>query len=67
MAAISRMKKALGGKYTCYVLIACSTPAENGNMDVEMHFEGDETLAAFLVENASQAFEERQGLQESGC
>jgi hypothetical protein len=41
----------------CYVLITCSKPNENGGMNVEMSYEGDETLAAFLVENAAQVFE----------
>ena len=56
---LSEIKEKLGDKCSCCVLITCSEPAKNGKMEVEMHFEGDETLAAFLVNNASQVFEER--------
>jgi hypothetical protein len=34
-------------------------------MDVEMSYEGDETLAAFLVDNASQVFDEKRFARES--
>lgn len=49
----------------CYVLISCTTPDANGNMEVNMKFEGDETLAAFLVQNASQVFEDQRNERES--
>lgn len=56
---ISQARKMLGGRYACYVIIACSAPSKEGKMDVEMSYEGDESLAAFLVDNASQAFDDR--------
>ena len=62
---LSRLKKDLGPKCACYVLITCSEPTSDGKMEVELHYEGDATLASFLVENASQAFDERNGLRES--
>jgi hypothetical protein len=49
----------------CRVIISCSEPDENGQMEVEMHYEGDESLAAFLVQNAAQVFDERLDRQES--
>jgi len=58
-AALTRVKKAIGDNCACYVLITCSKPTENGKMEVEMDFDGDEELAAFLVENASQVFDQR--------
>lgn len=42
----------LARKNACYVLIACGEPAEDGKMQVEMTFEGDECLAAYLIESA---------------
>jgi hypothetical protein len=57
---LAQIKKAIGGNCACYVLITCSHPAATGKMEVEMDFEGDEDLAAFLIENASQVF--NQGL-----
>jgi hypothetical protein len=64
-AAFDRFKKELGDEYGCFVLIACTTPSQDGKMEVEMDYEGDETLAAFLVENASQVFEGRHLTRET--
>jgi hypothetical protein len=62
---LAELKRTLGAKWSCCVLITCTEPEKNGKMEVEMNFDGDETLAAFLVENASQVFEERCFAQES--
>lgn len=59
------IKKALGDNCACYVLITCSEPNSSGNMEVELNYEGDESLAAFLVENASQVFDNRGNRRES--
>ena len=44
-------------KQACYVLITCSDPSEDGDMEVEMTYEGNEDLVAYLVENARQFFQ----------
>lgn len=36
----------------CTVLIKCGQPAEDGKMQVEMVYEGDASLAAYLIESA---------------
>lgn len=36
----------------CYVLITCGQPSEDGKMQVEMTYEGDASLAAYLIESA---------------
>lgn len=59
------IKKALGEKCACYVLITCTEPSADGKMEVEMNYEGDECLAAYLVENATQVFEDRFSRRES--
>ncbi|MBS0625970.1 MAG: hypothetical protein JSS32_07965 [Verrucomicrobia bacterium] len=56
---MEKIKKELGERHACYVLITCSEPSGSGKMEVEMSYEGDETLAAFLLENASQVFDEK--------
>lgn len=49
----------------CYVLITCTEPDESGKMQVALDYEGDETLAAYLVENAAQVFDnERSGMRK---
>ncbi|MGB7978863.1 MAG: hypothetical protein WCF19_06870 [Chlamydiales bacterium] len=63
--AEKEIKKALGNTCACYVLITCTEPNVDGKMDVEMSYDGDESLAAFLVENARQVFEDRFKRRES--
>ncbi|MBI3901063.1 MAG: hypothetical protein HY324_02805 [Chlamydiia bacterium] len=36
----------------CYVLITCGKPSADGKMAVEMTYEGDPTLASYLLESA---------------
>jgi hypothetical protein len=64
-AALARLKKDLGEAYSCFVLITCTQPDAAGKMEVALDFEGDETLAAFLIENAAQVFEDRGISKES--
>jgi hypothetical protein len=63
--AEKEIKKALGAKCACYVLITCTEPNADGKMEVEMNYDGDMDLAAFLVENASQVFDDRFNRRES--
>ena len=63
--AEKNFKKALDKKIACYVLITCTEPNAEGKMDVELNYEGDETLAAFLVENAAQVFDNESVQRES--
>lgn len=59
------IKNVLGGQCACYVLIRCSEPNQDGNMQVEMDYEGDECLAAYLIENAAQVFDDLKIRRES--
>lgn len=63
--AEKEIKKALNKNCACYVLITCTAPGNDGKMEVEMNYEGDETLAAFLVANAGQVFDDRMHHRES--
>lgn len=65
LKAEKEIKKALGSKCACYVLITCTEPDSDGKMEVEMNYDGDEALAAFLVENAVQVFTDRFSQRES--
>lgn len=46
-------------KNACYVLITCGEPNAEGKMDVEMTYEGEPLLAAYLLENAQSIIDER--------
>jgi len=63
--SLEKIKHSLSKKHACYVLITCSEPSTDGHMEVEMNYEGDESLAAFLIDNASQVFDERLSKRES--
>lgn len=53
-----RILEELGEENSCYVLITCSKPSESGQMEVDMTYQGDPTLAAYLVQGAQDRFEE---------
>lgn len=50
-----RLKNTLSKKHLCYVLITCDPPTDNGEMQVEMTYEGDASLAAYLLKGAQQS------------
>ncbi|MCH9630924.1 MAG: hypothetical protein S4CHLAM37_09340 [Chlamydiia bacterium] len=47
------------GKHACYVLITCGEPSADGNMQVEMTYEGDRVLASYLIESAQGLLEDQ--------
>lgn len=49
---IDQLKKILDKKHLSYVLITCSEPSLEGEMDVEMACEGDPVLLSMLVDGA---------------
>ncbi|MBS0616181.1 MAG: hypothetical protein JSR58_06490 [Verrucomicrobia bacterium] len=51
------VQQALAEDHACYVLITCGRPAKDGKMQVEMTYQGDPTLAAYLVESAHNLIE----------
>ena len=62
---MDKVKKMLGERHACYVLFTCSEPSKEGQMEVQMSYEGDDMLAAFLVDSASQVFDEKLSQKES--
>lgn len=52
--------KTLAKNHACYVLITCDEPTEDGNMQVEMTYEGDATLAAYLLQGAQSFIDEQE-------
>ncbi len=54
------IKKALDERHASYVLITCTDTSENGEMEVQMHFKGEDALLSLMLDNASQIFEERR-------
>lgn len=52
------LKEELAKKHACYVLITCDEPSSDGQMQVKMSYEGDATLAAYMLHGAQLHFEE---------
>jgi hypothetical protein len=46
------LRQVLAERNACFVLITCGEPTEDGKMEVEMTYEGDAFLAAYLIESA---------------
>ena len=56
--SLKEIQKSLSENNACYVLITCGAPSDDGKMDVEMSYDGDEVLASYLVDNAQQVFDD---------
>lgn len=54
-----RLRNTLSKKHACYVLITCDEPTDDGNMQVQMTYEGDVALAAYLLQGAQSIMDER--------
>jgi len=65
--AREQIKKTLSKNHACYVLITCSDPSEDGKMDVEMSYDGDETLASYLLQSAQNIFDENLDTTADSC
>ena len=62
-----KIHKTLSKKHLCYVLITCTAPQEDGSMQVEMNYEGDATLASYLIKGAQEIIDEKEREPKSSC
>lgn len=53
------LRDTLAKKHACYVLITCAEPTDDGDMQVEMTYEGDAALAAYLLQGAQSIIDEK--------
>ena len=53
-----RLRDTLSKNHACYLLITCGEPID-GKMQVEMTYEGDADLAAYLLQGAQSIIDER--------
>lgn len=60
----THLQEALNKNQSCYVLITCDQPSENGEMQVKMTYQGDTALAAYLIQGA-QYFIDQEEQQEA--
>lgn len=57
---LKRISEKLEKKNICYVLITCTESTEDGDMEVEMTYEGDASLACYLLQGAQHFIEEQE-------
>jgi len=54
------VRKELAKRHACYVLITCNEPSDDGEMQVEMSYEGDAALAAYILQGAQLHIDEQE-------
>jgi len=59
-----QLQKALDKNMSCYVLITCGEPSEDGQMEVEMTYEGSSRLAAYLLHGAQLRMDQEEEVKE---
>lgn len=60
--AFQSVKDYLAENNLCYVLLTCSRPSQEGEMEVEMFYEGEDHLASYLIESAQEVLHGRESL-----
>ena len=53
------IKETLAKNHTCYVLLTCDESKTDGEMKVEMSYEGDATLAAYMLHGAQNFMDDK--------
>lgn len=54
------LKDTLAKNHLCYVLITCDAPSMDGELKVEMTYEGDASLASYLLHGAQDIIDDQQ-------
>ena len=58
------IKEQLAKDRACYILITCDQPTQDGNMNVEMNYDGDPMLAGLLLQKAQEIIDIQQEREE---
>ncbi len=62
--ADQRLKDKLSKNHICYVLITCDRPSADGEMTVEMSYDGDAALAAYLLQGAQMFLDDQEEVED---
>lgn len=54
----SAIKSQLSKNHACYVLITCNEANPEGEIQVDMTYEGDPALASYLIQGAQRVIDE---------
>jgi hypothetical protein len=57
------LQEALDKDPSCYVLITCGQPSPDGNMQVEMTYQGDTSLASYLIQGAQYYIDQEEAIE----
>lgn len=55
-----RIDEKLAKNNLCYVLVTCTESAADGNMQVEMSYQGDAALASYLLQGAQEMIDDKE-------
>lgn len=55
-----RIDEKLAKNNVCYVLVTCTESSDDGHMQVEMSYKGDDVLASYLLQEAQEIIEEKE-------
>lgn len=55
----TQLHKKLSKENACYVLITCGHPSEDGEMAVEMSYQGDFEAVSYLLQGAQSMIDEQ--------
>ncbi len=58
------VQEVLDKNHSCYVLITCGEPSEDGQIQVEMIYKGREDMVAYLLQDAQYFIEEEEEQEE---
>ena len=58
-----QIKKLLKKDFKAYVLVTCKASSPDGFMQVEMSYDGDPVLAAYLMEGAQEKLDQENNAQ----
>lgn len=61
---LQSIKKYLAENNLCYVLLTCSAPSSEGNMQVEVAYEGEDVIASYLIESAQEIILGKQPMKK---
>lgn len=60
-----RIDEKLAKNNLCYVLVTCAESAADGNMQVEMSYQGDAALASYLLQGAQEMIDDKEECSQS--
>jgi hypothetical protein len=59
-----RIKDTLAKNHACYILITCDEPTEDGQMQINLTYEGPATIASYMLQDAQSYINEQEEAEQ---